>query len=126
MKKVILFTAAAMMMTSCATVFQGSRQEVQIQAEPSTAKIYVDGGMEGKGNVTVNLKRNQNHTIRVEADGYDTEHRKIRKKAQAGFIIADILFIYPSALTSIIVDAATGAWHKFEDDSLIIQLEKKE
>jgi hypothetical protein len=115
------------LLSSCSTIFNGSRQNITIKAQPDNSEIYVNGGKIGTGTATPNLKRNKNHTITVKSDGYKSETLILEKHTQAGFIILDVLgcFVYGIGFIPLIVDGATGSWHKFEQDFVNVELVKE-
>ena len=48
MKKTILFLTVAFLLSSCASIFTGSKRSVLFESNPSGAKIYVNGFEKGK------------------------------------------------------------------------------
>lgn len=122
---ICLLLASVMLFSSCSTIIQGSRQQIQIQSLTKDAKIYVDGEDKGKDNAQVRLKRNRNHAIAIKKDGYETKIINLEKRTQAGYIVADaVLGLTGFGLAWIIVDAATGSWSKFDQDAVVVELEK--
>lgn len=84
MKKVLILGIVALVLQSCATVFNGSKQDVTFNSEPSEATVYtykyknkyeihkIDKSKVvaiGKTPMTVNIKRNT-PLILVSKDGY--------------------------------------------------------
>lgn len=112
--------------TSCATIINGSKKNISIKTEPSTAKIYVDDEMIGNGNANILLKRKRNHIIMIKNEGYQTRYIEVNKHGQAGFIILDVLFMFSLVgVISIITDGATGSWNTFDKDNYNVVLEKE-
>ena len=48
MKKTFLFLSTLFLLTSCASIFTGSKRSVLFESNPSGAKIYVNGFEKGK------------------------------------------------------------------------------
>jgi PEGA domain len=120
-----LLLASVILFSSCSTIIQGSRQQITIQSLTKDSKIYVDGEDKGKDNASVRLKRNRNHAIAIKKDGYETKIINLEKRTQAGYIVADALLgLTGFGLAWIIVDAATGSWSKFDQDAVVVELEK--
>lgn len=120
-----LLLASVMVFSSCSTIIQGSRQQITIQSLTKDSKIYVDGEDKGKDNAQVRLKRNRNHAIAIKKEGYETKIVNLEKRTQAGYIVADALLgLTGFGLAWIIVDAATGSWSKFDQDAVVVELEK--
>lgn len=124
MKKVLMYAFLAMFLaaqTSCAVMFNGSKQDVSIASMTPESKIYVNGELVGEDNVKVRLPRKSNHTITVKKDGYATEHVSITKELQVGWVVFDALLNWFAFLT----DAPTGAWNAFDKDNITVELEKE-
>ena len=107
--------------SSCATILQGSKQNISITSDPPTAKIYVDEEYLGTGHADAKLKRNQSHTIMSKQDDYITRYITVDNHLQAGWLIADILF----GILPLGIDAGTGSFNAFDKNHYIIQMEKK-
>ncbi|MEO0310766.1 MAG: hypothetical protein RIQ89_423, partial [Bacteroidota bacterium] len=72
MKKIstILLATTMLFMTSCATLFTGTKQTVQINSKPSGAKVQVDGIDRGTTPTAVKLKKgNDGQVVTLKADG---------------------------------------------------------
>jgi hypothetical protein len=106
-------------LSSCALIFNGSKQNVSVKSYTDDAKIYVDGARRGQDAITANLKRNNGHTISIRKEGCDTYTRQIRSNTQAGWIVFGILFNIPGLIT----DAATGAWNELEPTTITKELD---
>jgi hypothetical protein len=88
-----------MLFSSCATIINGSRQQITIQSLTKGSNISVDEVEIGNDSLRVRLKRNRNHVIAFTKEG-------------------------DGAAAWMIVDAATGSWNKFDRDVVIVELEK--
>ena len=122
MKKNLLSLGLLMTLTislnSCALMFNGSMQDVNVKSMTPEAKIYVNGELKGTDAITLKLPRKSNHTVMVKKDGCDTQTTQINTKTQAGWIVFDALFNWFAFLT----DAPTGAWNKFDKDNITAEL----
>jgi hypothetical protein len=125
-KTVSILLSSIVFLSSCSTIMQGSRQSVTIQSLTPDARILVNGDDMGRDIVTTKLKRNTNHTIMIKKDGFDTKTVSLGKNVQAGYVVADVVIALTGlGLIWIIVDAATGSWHKFDKDKVVVELEEK-
>jgi hypothetical protein len=123
---VVLLSSLTILSSSCSTILQGSKKDMTIQSLTPGSKIYVNGDEMGKDLVDTRLRRNKNHTIMIKKDGYETRTVTLQKNAQAGYIVADALLALTGfGLIFIIVDAATGSWHTFDKDKVVVDLEPK-
>ncbi|MGB3607340.1 MAG: PEGA domain-containing protein [Psychroserpens sp.] len=115
--KIILRTfllSSILLTTSCATIISGSRQNVEITSEPTSAKVYINEIEIGNTPVQKNLKRNQEYQLVLKLDGYENYETKLEKKFNAWYI-GNIAF---GGLIGIIIDPITGAMHKLKPEEI--------
>jgi hypothetical protein len=105
---------SVILLTSCATIISGSRQNVEIASEPSSAKVYINEIEIGNTPVQKNLKRNQEYQLTLKLNGYKTYETKLEKKFNAWYI-GNIAF---GGLIGIIIDPITGAMHKLKPEEI--------
>ncbi len=69
--------------TSCATLFGNNTRTIQINSQPSEARILVNGSPQGRtpGIATVPSSESGN-IISVSKDGYETESRPVSSSVQ--------------------------------------------
>lgn len=69
----ILLAATMLLMTSCATLFTGTKDRITFNSTPSGATIYIDGVEQCKTPCTMKVKRSINDTgVEFKLDGYET------------------------------------------------------
>ena len=115
--KIIIRTfllSSILFLSSCATIISGSRQNVEITSEPSSAKVYINEIEIGQTPVQKNLKRNQEYQLILKLDGYKTYETKLEKKFNAWYI-GNIAF---GGLIGIIIDPITVAMHKLKPQEI--------
>lgn len=122
MKKCLPIAIASMLlMTSCATVFTGSKQTVQINTYPEGAKVEVNGIERGVTPIALQLKKGFNgQTVTLKKEGYSI------KIFQPETVFNGVSIIN---LTNVIgwgIDAATGAMMKYDPKVYELTLDKKE
>lgn len=122
MKKTIISSslALALLITSCATIVSGSKQNVKFSSNPSTATIFIDEVEVGKTPFEIKLARKSEHSIMIKLEGYQTYETKLTKKFNAWYI-GNILF---GGLIGIIVDPITGAMYNLSPDQVNAQMNK--
>lgn len=112
----VLSLTCLMLMQSCAAVFQGSKTNLTVSTTTPGSVIKHKGEIVGKdGKATVKVNRNTDQQFEVSAPGFETKTVNFTKSVQGGFVVADIFL---AGLVGVIVDAATGAWHKFDGDKV--------
>jgi len=121
MKKVFFVLAIAIvtMMTSCATLFTGTKDDISFNTIPQGATVY-KGGLElGKTPCKIPMKRSLNRVeVEVKLTGYDTRIVELEKDYNM-VAIADILF-WPG----IFVDMATGSMYIYSRSHYDLELTK--
>ena len=60
-----------LVLLGCATIMQGTAQQVSISSVPTGATVTVDTTSYGVTPVTVRLSRKDRHTIKIHLDGYE-------------------------------------------------------
>ncbi|GMO68261.1 MAG: hypothetical protein Nk1A_6970 [Endomicrobiia bacterium] len=124
MKKMFLLGMSLLLFcfSGCATLFNGTRQSINVKSFTPDSRIYINGNYEGSDAVSRKLKRNQSHSIVVKKVGYKTEAINIDNHIQAGWIVFDVLFCWPGAL----LDVLTGAWNSLDRTNIVVDLQKEE
>lgn len=119
MKKLLKLIIIAVMisMTSCATLFTGTTQEVTIDSTPPGAEIIIDGQTLGITPITVEVDRELDalteggKEISLHLDGYKSEGYELNAELNT---IAILNLFNPLCWA---IDAVTGAITKYEDNS---------
>jgi hypothetical protein len=105
-------------LSSCATIFTGSRQSVYIESKPEGARIIVDGIDRGVTPAMVRLKKGfEGQTVVLRKDGYETKYINppTTFNAVAVLNLFNILFWA--------IDVATGAMMKYDPNFVEVTLE---
>jgi hypothetical protein len=105
----------------CATLLAPKTHPLSLASEPQGAQVYVNGVNMGMTPVKLELKADQNYTIEFRKEGYETQSHIVNSQVGAGWVIVDVLF----GLVPVIVDAATGAWNKLDQESVEAVLYKQ-
>lgn len=122
MKKTIISCSFALtlLVSSCATIISGSKQNIKFSSNPSTATIFIDEVEVGKTPFEMKLARKSEHSVMIKLDGYQTYETKLTKKFNAWYI-GNIVF---GGLIGIIVDPITGAIYNLSPDDISAQMNK--
>lgn len=114
----VIMAATSLLLTSCATIFTGTKQTVLIKTEPPGADVEVDGIRRGVTPLPVLLKKGfQGQTITLKKDGFEPNIFQ----PETTFNPVSILNLF--GLLGWAVDAATGAMMKYDPKSYEIKLE---
>ena len=120
MKKISALLILSILLSSCATLFKGSTEDINFSSDPGDAKVYVNGVLLGKTPVELNLKTNKTYTIEFKKEGYETRTVVLNNSVVAGYVVLDIL----AGVLPIVVDAATGCWYQLDQEHVNAVLEK--
>lgn len=127
-KKIVLFLLIALtggfgvllFVTGCATLMHGSRQDVGISSSPVGAAVTIDNQTMGKTPIVAELKRKQNHVVKIEMRGYEPFETTLTHKT-SGWVWGNIAF---GGLIGLAVDAMTGSLYKLTPEQISATLSK--
>jgi PEGA domain len=118
MKKFIGFVAILFAMTSCATLFSGTKSTIQLNSEPYGAKVQVDGIDRGVTPTAIKLKKgSEGQIITLKKEGYETK----TFQPETNFNTLAIVNLFNVVFWGI--DALSGALYKYDPKSYNIELE---
>jgi hypothetical protein len=122
MKKTIISCSlvVTLLMSSCATIVSGSKQNVKFTSNPSTATIFIDEVEVGKTPFEIKLARKREHSVMIKLEGYQTYETKLTKKFN-GWFVGNILI---GGLIGIIVDPITGAMYNLTPKEIKAEMAK--
>ena len=89
----------------CATVINGTSQDMQVASEPSGAAVSFTGGVECKAPCELSLKRKDDYRADFVLDGYKSEYVYVQSRT-GGAAAGNILL---GGLIGGVVDASNGA-----------------
>jgi len=108
LRYVVLAAPLLLTLPGCATLVQGSSQEVSIVSNPAAAAISVDGKPMGTTPAVVRLTRQESHLLRLDLDGYQPFEMPLERKT-SGWVWGNVVF---GGVIGVVVDASTGAMYK--------------
>jgi uncharacterized protein YceK len=128
MRKINLLFAIliAIGLSSCATLFSGTKSKVSVSGYPESADVYCNGNYIGTSPTKVkvskkSLKNGKTKIIVKKSDFQDAEIT-LGRKTKVSAIVGNIIFCW----TGLIIDYATGAIYKPYPDKIKYKLEKKD
>lgn len=121
MKKLAVLLTA-IILTSCASMFSGTEQDVSIRTKDKNAKIFVNEEYVGTGNVHYTFKKKKDYVIRAELGDCRSVPVKPKKSFDATTLLG-ILIDYGIISILLIDGAATGAWQDFDQDNFQLEVE---
>jgi hypothetical protein len=109
-----------LLMSSCATIVSGSKQNVRFSSNPSTASVFIDEVEVGKTPFEIKLARISSHSVVLKLDGYQTYQTRLTKSFN-GWYIGNILI---GGIIGLIIDPITGAMYNLTPDQVDAQMNK--
>ncbi len=107
-------------LTGCATIMHGTTQSVGISSNPSGATVTVNGMAYGRTPVIADLKRKDNHIVRLELSGYKPYETTLTRST-SGWVWGNIVI---GGLVGLVIDAVGGGLYKLTPEQVSAQLEK--
>lgn len=112
----------ALLVSNCATIMHGTSQEIQAVSDPRGARVLVNGWDRGRTPTLLTLKRNQDHQVVFQLDGYEDVSFKLNKRLQGGWPILGNLFSW--GVLGIVVDISNGAAYSLSPDNLYASMQE--
>ena len=109
-----------LLLTGCASIMHGTRQTVGISSYPSDAEVWIDNQYIGQSPTVIELKRNENHAVRIELKGYLPYEVTLTHEV-SGWVFGNIVF---GGVIGLAVDAITGGLYELTPDQLQVELRK--
>lgn len=107
-------------MTSCGTIVNGTCQKVPLDSNPQGAKVFVDQRFRGCTPMTAKLSRSNNHSVRLEMDGYEPYEIHFERH-MSGWVLGNIVF---GGVVGLAVDAVSGGLYKLTPDQTHVEFSK--
>jgi len=118
-KLLILAIVSTFLMTSCATIFTGTKDTIVFNSTPQGAKVYMDGIEICKTPCTTKVKRSLSDKLaEIKLEGYETKIITLDRK----FNVVSVINL--GSLLGWGIDAATGALMKYDKKGYEIELDK--
>lgn len=105
---------STLLLTSCATIMHGTRQNIGISSNPAHARVAIDGRYVGQTPIIVNLTRKDNHFLRIELPGY-MPYEAVFTKQLSGWVFGNVIF---GGVIGLAVDAISGGIYKLTPEQV--------
>lgn len=110
----------AVFLGGCATLIHGSTQSIQVESEPSGARVEVDGRPVGETPTTMDLRREEEHRVRIYYADQEPHKVTLRQGRSLWTAVNVLNLVVPGVL----VDLSTGAFYSLEPDPISATFEK--
>lgn len=118
--KATLTLVSLSMLTSCASIINGSHQKMGISSNPSNAKIWVDGAFVGNTPTIVSMARKDNHYVHIELEGFEPFDATFSRSLN-GWVFGNILLGF-GCFFGVAVDAISGGMYSLTPDQVHAEL----
>jgi hypothetical protein len=105
----------------CATIMHGTSQKIGISSTPTGAKVSIDNKDLGVTPLFADLKRGEDHIVKIEMEGYQKSELTITKSV-SGWVWGNIVF---GGLIGLAVDAMSGGLYNLSPEQLNTELKKQ-
>ena len=120
--KLIALLCAGMALTSCATVFRGAHQKLQVISTPSGANVNLSSGETGVTPATFLKNRRDSFQVTVSKPGYITQMVTVESRASGSGVAATAGSAVVGGVIGVAVDAGTGAWNSLYPNPVSVRL----
>lgn len=110
----VMLALAAESLGGCATIVHGGKQDVTLGSVPPGASVKVTGREPVTTPAQIELKRNQDHRLVFEKDGFPA--REIVLASMMSWWIMGNLIL--GGILGIVIDLSTGSGYKLEPGSV--------
>jgi PEGA domain len=97
---------AVVFASSCATLFQGTHEEIMVESDPPGAQVSVNDGRNGTTPYSMKVSRDDDVNIHVSKPGYAPMDVSDESHMEWGYFISDFFF---TGLIGLAVDGLDGA-----------------
>jgi len=114
--------AIGALVVGCATIINGTLQDIGISSSPSGATITVDNLNYGITPTVIKLSRKDNHFVKIELPGYKPFKITITRGV-SGWVWGNIVF---GGIIGLAVDAISGGLYKLSPEQIKATLSKSD
>lgn len=120
LKLAVGFVISVFFLSSCASIFSGSTDDVMIKSEPDKAEIYINGTYKGTTPLKVELKRGKSHHIEIKAKDYEP-YILLTDNSFNGLVCGNIIC---GGIIGLIIDFASGSAWNVKPDFVMAKMKK--
>jgi hypothetical protein len=117
----LFFNVSLAILQGCATLLGPKLHPLSASSDPVGADVYVNGFNMGLTPIQLNLSADKSYVIEFKKVGYHSVTRVVNTRVGAGWVVLDVV----AGLVPVIIDAATGAWNKLDQQAVNAVLEKQ-
>jgi len=109
-----VWVVALSSVAACATIINGTSQDIRIASEPAGAYVVVDNVPVGTTPVVAKLKRQDSHYVVISLDGYEP-FELTTTRSVSGWVAGNILI---GGLIGLGIDAISGGMYNIKPNDM--------
>ena len=106
--------SSVLLTQGCATVLNGTTQNIGISSQPTGANVTIDNVAYGVTPLFANLKRGSEHIVTIEMPGYEKSQLTLTKSV-SGWVWGNVII---GGLIGLAIDAYSGGLYKLSPEQL--------
>jgi hypothetical protein len=112
-KSILCIFIIILLAAGCATIVSGTSQTITFQSNPQGAQVLIDGLPVGITPLSIKVKKNDNTTVQLKLDGYETQIFKMQTEFDPMFFGNILIGGFLGSTT----DAVSGATVEYSPDA---------
>jgi hypothetical protein len=117
----LLLAGMSPILSSCASIIDGTKQKVSFSSNPSNADVTIDGRAVGKTPLTEDLSKKDTHSVKINLAGYHPYEMTLIRKVNS-WVWGNIVF---GGFIGLGVDALTGGLYELTPTQVNADLKVK-
>lgn len=117
----LLVILGANFLGGCASIIDGSHQEVSFNSNPDDATVTLNGRVLGKTPITISLKKESGQSLVFSKDGYKPYSAQLETRID-GWFWGNIVF---GGLIGSTIDSISGAMHEYSPSQYMVNLQQE-
>ena len=109
-----VFLCFLLVVTGCATIMSGLKQNVIILSNPRNAFVTINGVPHGRTPLALDLERKDDHYVKIEMEGYEPYEVTITRQIN-GWVWGNILI---GGLIGLAIDFGSGAIYSLNPEDI--------
>ena len=122
LKNLALLSMGLSILSSCATIVNGSHQSIGIVSQPSNAAVWVDRTYVGTTPLIVEMSRKDQHFVQIALDGFEPYEVTFSRRL-SGWVFGNIVF---GGFIGLAVDAISGGLYMLTPEQLQVELQSQQ
>jgi len=122
LKIISIAIIASLLSGSCATILNGTSQQIGVTSSPTNAKVFLNDNLQGTTPLVLSIKRkNKTHKVRIELEGFEPYEIFLTRKVSLA-VLGNIIC---GGCIGLVVDLISGGIYRLTPESIDARLYKK-